>query len=163
MAQDPDEHGPNRASVRSLAGQAKLPVVDAILLLQDAGFAVKHPSNKLEGEALRDAREALGLRAWGDKPEPARRLSEAELIVQCLRPLREKCKVGRTHTSPIESVYGHGIPDHQKNEARDLVDRLVAQGHLLEKPSQGRRHVWLSREGQARLALAELDEAREED
>lgn len=161
MAQDSDEHGPNRASVRSLAGQAKLTVDEAILLLQDAGFAVKHPSSKLEGQALRNAREALGMRAWGDKPEPARRLSEAELIVQCLRPLREKGKVGRTHTSPIEHVYGHGIPDHQKNEARDLVERLVAQGYLLEKPSQGRRHVWVSREGLARLEKAEIDEVRE--
>ena len=153
------EHSPHKATVRSIAGQAHVPLDEAIVRLQDAGFAVKHPSSKLEGQALRDARELLGLRAWGDKPPPARRLTQSELIVQCLRPLREKGKVGKTHTSPIEHVYGHGIPDHQKDEARELVDELVTAGFLLEKPSQGRRHVWLSQAGLARLAAAEAETA----
>ena len=153
---------PNAASVKSLAGQAHVAVDEAILRLQDAGFDVKHPKSKLEGAALRQAREVLGLRAWGDKPPPARRLGEQELVVQCLRPLREKGKVGLTHTTPIEHVYGHGIPDHQKDEARALVDRFVLDGMLLEKQSQGRRHVWLSKEGLALLWQAEHAEGHED-
>lgn len=157
---DPVPSAPHSATVKSLAGQAHMPVDDAILRLQDAGFDVRHPKSKLEGAALRHAREVLGLRAWGDKPPPARRLGELELVVQCLRPLREKGKVGRTHTTPIEHVHGHGIPDHQKDEARALVERFVLDGVLLEKQSQGRRHVWLSKEGLALLRQAEQAEER---
>lgn len=152
---DDQPQGPLHATVRSLAGQARVPIDEALLRLQDAGFAVRHPTNKLTGQELRRAREVLGLRAWGDKPPPARRLTETELVVQCLRPLREKGKVGRTHTTPIEHVWGHGVPDHQKDEARRLVDRWVTEGVLEEKPSQGRRHVWLTLVGLARLAAAE--------
>jgi len=39
------------------------------------------------------------------------------------------------------------------------VERLIAEGKLLEKPSQGRRHVWLSLEGLALLDAAEAAEA----
>jgi hypothetical protein len=150
---------PHKASVRSLAGQAHVPVDEAVLRLQEAGLDVHHPSAKLEGAEVRKARELLGMRAWGDKGPPARRLTETQLVVQCLRPLREKGKVGRTHTTPIEHVYGHGVPDHQKDEAREQVERFVMDGTLCEKQSQGRRHVWLSREGLALLAGAEKTEA----
>ncbi|MFZ4580989.1 MAG: hypothetical protein ACOYOB_21605 [Myxococcota bacterium] len=154
----PSPSAPLKATVRSLAGLAKVPVDEALLLLQVAGFEVKHATSKLEGQALRNAREALGLRAWGDKEPPARRLPTRELLLKCLRPLREKGKAGRNHTTPIEHVWGHGIPDHQKDEARELVEALITSGHLLEKPSQGRRHVYLSLQGLALLDQAERDE-----
>ncbi len=153
---------PKRATVRSLAGQAQVPVAEALLRLQEAGIEVRHPNAKMEGADVRKAREILGMRAWGEKLPPARRLTETQLLLQCLRPLREKGKVGRTHTTPIEHVYGHGVPDHQKDEARSLVERFVADGTLCEKQSQGRRHVWLSREGLALLAGAEKTEVGED-
>jgi len=106
---------PSKVTVRSLAGQAHVPVDAALVRLQEAGLDVHHPNTKLEGAEVRKAREVLGMRAWGEKPPPARRLNETQLLVQCLRPLREKGKVGRTHTTPIEHVYGHGVPDHQKD------------------------------------------------
>lgn len=146
---------PHKATVRSLAALAHVPVDDAMRRLREAGVAVRHSTEKLEGAELRNAREILGMRAWGDKPPPARRLTEQQLIVQCLRPLREKGKVGRMHTTPIEHVWGHGVPDHQKDEARALVERFVADDILEEKQSQGRRHVWLTREGLALLVAAE--------
>lgn len=166
----PDSHKPAdapaivaaKATVRSLAGQAHVPVDEAVLRLQEAGLDVRHPNTKLEGADVRKAREILGMRAWGEKPPPARRLTGTQLLVQCLRPLREKGKVGRTHTTPIEHVYGHGVPDHQKDEARAQVERFVANGTLCEKQSQGRRHVWLSREGLALLAGAEKTESGED-
>lgn len=157
MARDDPSHEPNKATVRSLAAQAHVTVDEAMIRLQLAGFTVKHPTTKLEGQQLRAAREALGLRAWGDKPPPARRLGPAELTVQLLRPLREKGKVGRTHTTPIEHVWGHGVPDHQKNDARERVEELLRQGALEEKVSQGRRHVWLTNQGLALLAEAEQE------
>jgi hypothetical protein len=42
-----------------------------------------------------------------------------------------------------------------KAEAKRKVDELIADGCLAEKVSQGRRHVWLTIEGQARLLAAE--------
>lgn len=150
---------PHKTTVRSLAGQAHVPVDEAVLRLQQAGLEVRHPNARLEGAEVRKAREVLGMRAWGEKEPPARRLTKTQLVVQCLRPLREKGKVGRTHTTPIEHVYGHGVPDHQKDEAREQVERFVLDGTLCEKQSQGRRHVWLSREGLVLLARAEQAEA----
>lgn len=146
---------PHKATVRSVAAQAHVPVDEALQRLRAAGLIARHATEKLEGAELRKAREVLGMRGWGDRPAPARRLSEAELIVQCLRPLREKGKVGRTHTTPIEHVWGHGIPDHQKDQARALVEHMVTTALLEEKQSQGRRHVWLTREGLVMLATVE--------
>jgi hypothetical protein len=82
-------------------------------------------------------------------------LDEDELLVRLLRPLRQKGKVGREHTTPIEHLYGHGVPDHQKARAKELAEALLTRGCLAEEVSQGRRHVWLTTEGLARLAQAE--------
>ncbi len=78
-----------------------------------------------------------------------------ELIIQLLRPLRRKGKFGRNHTTPFENVYVHGVPPHERGHARDLALELVHDGCLAEKPSGGRRHVWLTRKGLAELARAE--------
>jgi len=74
-------------------------------------------------------------------------LSEDEIYVRILRPLRKKGKTGRNHTSPIETLYGHGIPDHQKHKAKSIIENWIEEGVLEEKPSQGRRHVWISSKG----------------
>jgi hypothetical protein len=75
--------------------------------------------------------------------------------VRCLRPLREKEKVGRNHTTPHENVWGHGVPDHQKGEARHLKEELLASGALAKKVSQRREHLWLTQEGLVLLAKTE--------
>jgi len=75
--------------------------------------------------------------------------------LRLLRPLREKGKVGREHTTAIEHVYAHGIPDHLKAVAKDMLDELLAEGCLAEKVGRSRRHVWLTATGQARLLRAE--------
>jgi hypothetical protein len=53
------------------------------------------------------------------------------------------------------ACYGRGIPDHLKADAKRTVEELLAEGCLAEKVSQGRRHVWLTAEGQERLRCAE--------
>jgi hypothetical protein len=85
----------------------------------------------------------------------AHKLTRDELIVQLLRPLRRKGKFGRNHTTPFENVYVHGVPPHQRGVARELARELVHDGSLAEKPSGGRRHVWLTRKGLAELERAE--------
>ena len=147
---------PRRATIRALAAEASLSSRDALQRLKEEGFEVGHPRQKLEGAELRRAREALGLRGRPKPPsEPSRRLSEDELLVQLLRPLRAKGKAGKNHTTPVKNVYGRGVPDHQKDEARALVERLIGSGELAVKVSQGRRHVWLTTDGRARLEAAE--------
>ena len=143
-----------RTTVRSLAAEAGLPTDAAVSKL--AALGIRHGSQKLEGRALREARVALGLpvRRGAAAEEPARHLSRDELIVRLLNPLLAKGKVGPTHTTPIEHVYGKGVPDHQKNEARALVEEFLADGTLGEKVSQGRRHVWLKNRGRAVLEAA---------
>jgi hypothetical protein len=83
------------------------------------------------------------------------RLTRDALIVQLLRPLRRKGKCGRNHTTPFENVWVHGVPPHQRGEAHKLAEELIRHGLLAEKPSGGRRHVWLTREGLAELERAE--------
>lgn len=155
-------HKPNVDTVRALAAQAKMTVDEALLRLLDAGFEVKHPSNKLAGQQLRAAREALGLRAWGDKPPPAERLHDDALVVRMLRPLREKGKLARNHHTEIGNVWGHGVPPHQKDRAQALTEVFLREGLLAEKPNVGQRHVWLTQAGLALLAEAEARLAAEE-
>jgi|GEM_PF-5197814 len=78
---------------------------------------------------------------------PAPKLSDNELLIRILRPLYEKGKNGRNHTTPIESLFCHGIPDHQKEEAKALVQKWLTEGVLAEKQSKGHQHVWLTAEG----------------
>jgi len=146
---------PTRMNVRQLAAEAGLAARDAVEALRAAGVRVGTPSQTFEGAELKDVRVKLGLFARRRPPaEPARRLTRQELLVQVLRPLRTKGKVGRTHTTPIENTWGHGVPPHQKDETRELVEELLRGGYLEEKVSQGRRHVWTTTRG-----LALLDEA----
>lgn len=129
---------------------------DAVLALREAGLTVGNASQQFEGAELKRVRVQLGLFARRrPAAEPARRLSEDELTVQVLRPLRTKGKAGRNHTTPIENTWAHGVPAHQKDEARDLVEAFIRDGYLEEKVSQGRRHVWITNEGLALLSEAE--------
>ncbi len=146
---------PNQNTVRSLAAEAKLPVDDALIQLQLAGFDVRHSTNKLAGQQLRDAREALGLRAWGDKPPPADRLPGDELAIRLLRPLREKGKLARNYHTEIANVWAHGVPPHQRAEAQAMTEAFLRDGLLEEKRNVGQRHVWMTQEGLLYLAQVE--------
>jgi hypothetical protein len=109
-----------RSTVRSLAAEAKLSVRVCLDLLRHAGLHFAVGGQRLQGEAWQRARAALGL------PEPRPRaagasrplVNESEMIVRLLRPLRQKGKLGREHTTPLEHVFGHGVPDHLKAEAK---------------------------------------------
>ncbi len=147
-------------SLRSLAAEAGVPVHECAHRLRSVGLKATVGAQRLEGHALATARQALGLarhRPAGAPLDAASRtlLGEDEMIVRLLRPLREKGKVGRKCTTPIEHLHGHGIPDHQKAEAKRSVEAMLTEGCLAEKVSQGRRHVWLTGEGLARLLRAE--------
>jgi len=146
-------------SIRSLAAEAGLSTDECLSRLRADGVAAGKGSQKLCGEELLNARSRLGLngKRHHARPGAGRRLDQAALLVRLLRPLREKGKVGPTHTTPIENVWGRGVPDHQKAEAKELADRLLREGALDQKVSQGRRHVWLTVEGQHRLSLAEAE------
>jgi hypothetical protein len=148
-------------SIRSLAAEAGVPVRECLRRLGGAGLGAAVGGQRLEGQPLADARAALGLdRRRPEQPRrppasPRRELGPEEVVVRLLRPLREKGKVGPHHTTPAETVWGHGVPDHRKAEAKELVEALLREGCLAEKESQGRRHVWLTGEGRARLRRLE--------
>lgn len=150
----PVRFGTRKRPIRNLAAAMKLPVDEVIRRLRKQGMDF-HSSDRLDLAQMHRAREALALRGRRDKSPPAACLSHDELLIRCLRPLREKGKVGRTHTTPIENVWGHGVQGHQKAQARRLVERLLASGELAEKKSQGRRHVWLTKRGTTLLAKIE--------
>lgn len=142
--------------IRSLAAEAGLTVDETLARLRAAGLKVAKGGQRLEGKDLRVARAALGMKARTRDGDEAPRLHRDALIVQMLRPLRAKGKLGKNHTTEIGNVVAHGIPDHQKDEARALADALVKEGVLGEKPSNGRRHVWLTPEEGVR-ALEEAE------
>lgn len=147
-----------RATVRSLAARAKLSVRQCIERLRSAGVDVAVGAQRLDGSALAQAHAILGLAQQDNaaKAATSATLDETELLIRLLRPLREKGKLGRNKTSAFELVYGHGVPDHQKAEAKAFADRLLREGCLDEKVSQGRRHVWLTELGLRRLREAEV-------
>lgn len=61
-----------------------------------------------------------------------------------LRRLLQKGKIGGHHTE-----IGHftrGLPDHEKSDAKEVVEALLRAGLLVEKPSVGQRHISLNRE-----------------
>jgi hypothetical protein len=148
-------------SLRSLAAEAGVPVHECAHRLRGIGLKAAVGAQRLEGHDLVTARRALGLARHRPAPSPigaAGRvvlLGEDEMVVRLLRPLREKGKVGRKRTTPIEHLHGRGVPDHQKDAAKELAEALLKEGCLAEKVSQGRRHVWLTADGQARLRQAE--------
>jgi len=145
-------------SLRSLAAEVGITVHECVQQLRPVGLEVVVGKQRLDGHDLAAARTALGLtrdRCAAPAAGAGRQLDDETMIVRLLRPLREKGKVGREHTTATEHVYGHGIPDHLKADAKRTVEELLADGCLAEKVSQGRRHVWLTAEGQARLRRAE--------
>ncbi|HEY0136164.1 MAG TPA: hypothetical protein VGB85_18895 [Nannocystis sp.] len=150
--------GSGSRSIRSLAAEAGVPVEECLDRLRAAGIKAGVGAQKLDGQALASAQAALGVRARLAEPTPTagrRDLEGDELLVRLLRPLREKGKVGRDHTTSVEHVWGHGLPDHQKAEAKRLVEALLTEGCLDEKVSQGRRQLWLTNSGLERLSRAE--------
>jgi hypothetical protein len=154
-------------SLRSLAAEADVPVHECAHRLRGVGLKATVGAQRLEGHELVTARRALGLarhRPTGPPTGVANRvilLGEDEMIVRLLRPLREKGKIGRNRTTPVEHLHSHGVPDHQKDAAKGLAERLLKEGCLAEKVSQGRRHVWLTAEGLARLRQAERASAED--
>lgn len=61
-----------------------------------------------------------------------------------MRRLLQKGKIGGHHTE-----IGHftrGLPDHEKSDAKEVVEALLRAGLLVEKPSVGQRHISLNRE-----------------
>lgn len=147
-------------TVRSLAAEAGLTVDGAVVRLRAAGLGNVVGKQRLDGEALARAERALGVApetAPPPAPASATRLDREWLTIQLLRPMLTKGKLGPTHTTPIEHLYGHGIPDHQKSEAKELVGEFLREGLIDEKVSQGRRHVWLTNAGRAALARAERE------
>jgi hypothetical protein len=152
-----------RSTIRSLAAEAKLSVHACLERLRDAGLHVATGGHRLHGEALARARAALGVPERRVREEPAPMgppIGESEMIVRLLRPLRQKGKLGRLHTTSFEHVWGHGVPDHLKAEAKARAEQLLAEGCLSEKVSQGRRHVWLTELGLRRLEGAERERSR---
>jgi hypothetical protein len=150
------------STVRSLAAEAELTVRTCLDRLRHAGLHLAVGGQRLHGEECLRARIALGLpkrrRRTAGTAQPS--LSENELIVRLLRPLRQKGKLGREHTTPFESLFGHGMPDHLKAEAKALAHRLLVEQCLAQKVSQGRRHVWLTGVGLRRLEEAEQRSSR---
>jgi hypothetical protein len=138
---------PLEQTLRSLAAEIGLTTKVAVERLREAGIAASNQS-RFDGRKLTRARKALGL-------DQAKLLSGDEMVVQLLGPLRRKGKVGKTHTTEFTNVWGHGVPPHQKDEARELAEQMIRDGLLEEKPSAGRRHVWMTERGLARLAAAE--------
>jgi len=113
---------------------------------------------RLQGKELSRARAALDLpkRRTCEQATDARpSIDESELIVRLLRPLRQKGRLGRLHTTPFEHVCGHGVPDHLKAKAKAQAEQHIAEGCLAEKVSQSRRHVGLTEQGWRLLPEAE--------
>ena len=154
-------------SVRSLAAEAGITVDECARRLSGNGLGQVVGARRLDGQALAGARATLGLGRPGAASSgampvaapAARALDETGMVIRLLRPLREKGKTGRNHTTSLEHLYGHGIPDHQKDAAKRMVEALLGEGCLDEKVSQGRRHLWLTTAGQARLSRAEEADA----
>jgi len=95
------------------------------------------------------------------KNQPSNReiknLTNDEITIKLLQRLYKNGKTGRNHTTPLENLYGHGIPDHQKQIAKDLIDNLLSCGMLSEKQSQGRRHIWITQHGLNHLRKSSLE------
>ena len=142
--------GPIRKTLRQLAAELGLSLREAQERLRAAGREPPHSKKRLEARELREIRIALGLPARRHLSELGAHLDADELDRQILAPLLRKGKVGRQHTTPIEHLYGHGVPGHQAGEAKARAEEMLAEGLLEEKTSQGRRHVWLTNAGRAR-------------
>jgi hypothetical protein len=91
------------------------------------------------GEVAADPGPAAPSLAIDDDPCPRRRHAR-----RVMRRLLQKGKIGGHHTE-----IGHftrGLPDHDKRDAKEVVEALLRAGLLVEKPSVGQRHISLNRE-----------------
>lgn len=97
--------------------------------LRDLGYAADLPAVEPPAPSL----------AIDDDACPRRRHAR-----RVLRRLLQKGKIGGHHTE-----IGHftrGLPDHEKRDAKEVVEALLRSGILVEKPSVGQRHISLNRE-----------------
>jgi len=147
-------------TLRQIAGEAGMSLGQAREALEDEGIPAPHPRRRISGRRLRQVRRALGL-APRPGEDPKERLTLGEIDARILLPLLRKGKVGRTRTTPIENAWGRGIPDDQKAEAKERVEELLREDVLREKPSQGRRHVYLSPKGRERAKAIREEQRRE--
>ena len=141
---------PPEQTLRSLAAEAGVSTREALERLKAAEIQASNHST-FRGRELAQARKALGL----ERRDAGRLLAEDELVLRMLGPLRRKGKVSRARTTDFTNVWHHGVPPHQRDEARELAERMLREGLLDEKPSVGRHHVWVTDAGLARLAAAE--------
>lgn len=103
---------------------------DLVRSLRDLGCAGDPP------RSVGDDRPSLAI---DDDPCPRRRHAR-----RVLRRLLQKGKIGGHHTE-IDH-FTRGLPDHDKSDAKDVVEALLRAGVLVEKPSVGQRHISLNRE-----------------
>ena len=103
--------------------------VDLARSLRDLGSSGDRPVAPEEGPRL----------AIDDDACPRRRHAR-----RVLRRLLQKGKIGGHHTEI--SHFTRGLPDHDKRDAKEVVEALLRAAILVEKPSVGQRHISLSRE-----------------
>lgn len=102
---------------------------DLVEALRDLGYAADLPVVAPSAPSL----------AIEDDACPRRRHAR-----RVLRRLLQKGKIGGHHTE-IDH-FTRGLPDHEKRDAKEVVEALLRAGILVEKPSVGQRHISLNRE-----------------
>ena len=147
LAADPLARG---RGLVALSREVRLHPVLVLLALARHGFdptAVADDPSDL-AEALRDLGYAADLPAV-EPPAPSLAIDDDACprrrhARRVLRRLLLKGKIGGHHTE-----IGHftrGLPDHEKRDAKEVVEALLRSGILVEKPSVGQRHISLNRE-----------------
>jgi hypothetical protein len=79
-----------------------------------------------------------------EDPNPRRRV-----LRQMLRRLMKKGKIGASHTH--EDNVHRGVADHDKGDAKQGIELLVAEGHLFRKSSVSEPHVAVNPERMAEV------------
>lgn len=102
---------------------------DLVEALRDLGYAADLPPAEPSAPSF----------AIDDDACPRRRHAR-----RVLRRLLQKGKIGGHHTE-IDH-FTRGLPDHEKRDAKEVVEALLRAGILVEKPSVGQRHISLNRE-----------------
>lgn len=113
--------------------------LDAIDIADDPADLVRALRDLGAGGDAPVAEEELPSLAIDDDACPRRRHAR-----RVLRRLLQKGKIGGHHTEI--SHFTRGLPDHEKSEAKEVVEALLRAGLLVEKPSVGQRHISLNRE-----------------
>jgi hypothetical protein len=93
----------------------------------------------LEATGLREVRPPAARTEIRPHDDPDRRRRAARRMLQTLR---SKGKWGGYHTEFRHLA--RGFEGHERREALEVGEALVAAGLLLEKPSTGQRHVFLN-------------------